>query len=146
LYVLKEKIQVQPSQDNHEDIMVKNLEKGLTITSSTPQQYTKTHKNKIQEKSKHIKCSRMGHIASHCPTKHKTQETLSKKKRGSSGECATNVERRDIWPILAQMLQRAVALTVTGQIGTLDRSDLCLPWQPSFKAAKQGKPLLPEQG
>jgi hypothetical protein len=73
--VLKENSQVQPSQDNHED-MVKKLEKGSTITSSTPQQHTKTHKDKIQEKSKG------GHIKScHCPTKHKTQELLSKKSR-----------------------------------------------------------------
>jgi hypothetical protein len=49
--VLKEKIKVQPSQDNRED-MVKKLEKGSTVTSSTPQQHTMTHKNKIQEKSK----------------------------------------------------------------------------------------------
>jgi predicted nuclease with TOPRIM domain len=36
LYVLKEKSKVQPSQDNHED-MVKKLEKGSTVASSTPQ-------------------------------------------------------------------------------------------------------------
>jgi hypothetical protein len=35
LYVLKEKSKVQPSHDNHED-MVKKLEKGSTIASSTP--------------------------------------------------------------------------------------------------------------
>jgi predicted transcriptional regulator len=34
LYVLKEKNKVHPSQDNCED-MVKKLEKGSTITSST---------------------------------------------------------------------------------------------------------------
>jgi hypothetical protein len=51
LYVLKEKSKVQPSQDNCED-MVKKLEKGSTVTSSTPQPHTMTHKNKIQEKSK----------------------------------------------------------------------------------------------
>jgi Golgi nucleoside diphosphatase len=42
---------VQPSQDNREDMM-KKLEKGSTVTSSTPQQLTMTHKNKIQEKER----------------------------------------------------------------------------------------------
>jgi hypothetical protein len=51
LYVLKKKSKMWPSQDNRED-MVKKLEKGSTVTSSTPQQHTMTHKNKIQEKSK----------------------------------------------------------------------------------------------
>jgi hypothetical protein len=56
---------VQPSQDNRED-MVKKLEKGSTVTSSTPQQHTMTHKNKIQEKSK------FGNVKSqYRPTKHK---------------------------------------------------------------------------
>jgi hypothetical protein len=59
--------------------MVKKLEKGSTLASSTPQQHRKTHKNKIQEKSKD------GHIKSqHHPTKHKAQESLSKKPRSSS--------------------------------------------------------------
>jgi hypothetical protein len=47
LYVLKEKSKIQPSQDNCED-MVKKLEKGSTMTSSTPQQHTMIHKNKIR--------------------------------------------------------------------------------------------------
>jgi hypothetical protein len=59
--------------------MVKKLEKGSTIASSTPQQHTKTRKNKIQEKSK------VGHNKSqHCPSKKKAQESLSKKPRSSS--------------------------------------------------------------
>jgi hypothetical protein len=73
LYVLKEKSKVQPSQDNCED-MVKKLEKGSTVTSSTPQQHTMTHKNKIQGKSK------IGQDKSqYRPIKHKAQESLSKK-------------------------------------------------------------------
>jgi hypothetical protein len=72
-YVLKEKSKVQPSQDNHED-MVKKLEKGSTVTSSTPQQHTMTQKNKIQDKSK------VGQVKSqYRPTKHKEQESLSNK-------------------------------------------------------------------
>jgi hypothetical protein len=68
---------VQPSQDNRED-MVKKLEKGSTITCSTPQQHTSTHKHKIQEKSK------VGQVKSqHRPTKHKAQESFSKKPRSS---------------------------------------------------------------
>jgi hypothetical protein len=59
--------------------MVKKLEKGSTVASLTPQQQTKTHKNRIQEKSK------VGHSKSlHYPTKHKTQEPLSKKPRSSN--------------------------------------------------------------
>jgi hypothetical protein len=78
LYVLKEKSKMQPSQDNHE-YMVKKLEKGSTVTSSIPQQHTMTHKNKIQEKSK------VGQVKSqYRPTKHKAQESLSKKPRSSN--------------------------------------------------------------
>jgi hypothetical protein len=78
LYVLKEKSKVQPSQGNRED-MVKKLEKGSTIVSSTSQQHTKTHKNKIQEKGK------VGQDKSqHHPTKHKAQEPLSEKPRSSN--------------------------------------------------------------
>jgi hypothetical protein len=78
LYVLKEKSKVQPSQDNHED-MVKKLEKGSTVTSSIPKQHTITHKNKIQEKSK------VGRAKSqYRPIKHKAQESLSKKPRSSN--------------------------------------------------------------
>jgi hypothetical protein len=59
--------------------MVKKLEKGSTATSSTPQQHTTSHKNKIQEKSK------IGKIKPQCrPTKHKAQESLSKKPRNSN--------------------------------------------------------------
>jgi hypothetical protein len=78
LYVLKEKSKVQPSQDNHED-MVKKLEKGSTVTSSTPQQHIMTHKNKIQEKSKVEQVK-----SQYRPIKHKTQESLSKKPRSSN--------------------------------------------------------------
>jgi hypothetical protein len=76
LYVLKEESQVQPPQDNR-DNMVNKLEKGSTITSSTPQQHIKINKSKIQEKDK-------WHATSHCPTKLKAQETISKKRRRST--------------------------------------------------------------
>ena len=84
---LKEKSKVQPSQDNRTN-MVKKLERGSNVTSSTPQQQIKNNKNKIQVKNRfeHIKCyqcSKMGHFASHCPTKLKAQEIISKK-HGSS--------------------------------------------------------------
>jgi hypothetical protein len=78
LYMLKEKSKVQPSQDNRES-MVKKLEKESTATSSTPQQHTTSHKNKIQEKSK------IGQIKpQYRSIKHKTQESLSKKPRSSN--------------------------------------------------------------
>jgi hypothetical protein len=76
LYVLKEESQVQPPQDNR-DNRVKELEKGSTVTSSTPQQHIKINKSKIQEKEK-------GHATSHCPTKLKAQETIPKKRRRST--------------------------------------------------------------
>jgi hypothetical protein len=115
LYVLKEKSKVQPSQDNCED-MVKKLKKGLTDTSSTPQQHTKTHKNKIQEKSK------IGHIKSqHRPTKHKSQESLSKKPRSSHKwrvcyKCREKGHSAYMWPS-----------TTTGSGTYCDRSDWCMP-------------------
>jgi hypothetical protein len=59
--------------------MVKKLEKGSTATISTPQKYTTSHKNKIQEKSE------IGQIKpQYRPIKHKTQESLSKKSRSSN--------------------------------------------------------------
>jgi hypothetical protein len=76
LYVLKEESQVQPPQDNCDDV-VKKLEKGSTVTSSTSQQHIKINKSKIQEKEKR-------HGTSHCPTKFKAQETISKKRRRST--------------------------------------------------------------
>jgi hypothetical protein len=76
LYVLKDESQVQPPQDNH-DNMVKKLEKGLKVTNSTPQQHIKINKSKIQEKEK-------GHATSQCSTKLKAQETISKKRRRST--------------------------------------------------------------
>jgi hypothetical protein len=74
--VLKEESQVQPSQNNHDDV-VKKLEKGSTVTSSTPQQHIKIIKGNIQAK-------KTGHDTPHCPTKLKAQETISKKKRRST--------------------------------------------------------------
>jgi hypothetical protein len=59
--------------------MVKKLEKGSTVTSSTPQQHTMTHKNKIQENNK------VGQAKSqYRQTKAKAQESLSKKPRSSN--------------------------------------------------------------
>jgi hypothetical protein len=76
--VLKEKSKMQPSQDNREDI-VKKLEKGSTVTSSTLQQHTMIHKNNIQEKRK------VGQVKSqYCPIKHKALGSLSKKPRSSN--------------------------------------------------------------
>jgi hypothetical protein len=89
LYVLKEKSKVQPSQDNRE-YMLKKLEKGSTVTSSTPQQHTMTHKNKIQEKSK------VGHVKSQYrppSTRHKSHSPRSLE-APTSGGCATSAERR----------------------------------------------------
>jgi hypothetical protein len=77
LYVLKKESQVQPSQDNRDDV-VKKLEKGSTVTSSTPQQHIKIIKSNIQEKKR-------GHGTPHCPAKLEAQETISRKKKRSTG-------------------------------------------------------------
>jgi hypothetical protein len=115
LYVLKEKSKVQPSQDNRED-MVKKLEMGSTVTSSTPQQYAMTHKNKIQEKSK------VGQVKSqYRPTKHKAQESFYKKPRSSNKwrvcyKCREKGHFTDSCP------------SVKMSCGTdRDRSDRCMP-------------------
>jgi hypothetical protein len=76
LYVFKEESQVQPSQDNRDDV-AKKIEKGSTVTSSTPQQHIKIIKGNIQAK-------KTGHDTPHRPTKLKAQETISKKKRRST--------------------------------------------------------------
>jgi hypothetical protein len=134
LYVLKEKSKVQPSQDNRED-MVKKLEKGSTVTSSTPQQHTMTHKNKIQEKSK------VGQVKSqNRPIKHKAQESLSKKHRSSNKwrvcyKCREKGHFADSFPN-----------AIMGRGTDRDRSDRCRPGQPHLKQTRQGRPLLQEQG
>ena len=69
---LKGKEQVRPSQDNR-DSVVKKLEKGSNITSSTPQQDQKSIKHKIPRKKSlgHIKCYR------NCQIKPDEEERLS---------------------------------------------------------------------
>jgi hypothetical protein len=115
LYVLKEKIKVQPSQDNRED-MVKKLEKGSTVTSSSPKQHTMNHKNKIQKKSK------VGQAKSQYRSiKNKAQESLSKKPRSSKKwrvcyKCREKGHFADTYP------------NATMGSGTdRDRSDRCMP-------------------
>jgi hypothetical protein len=141
LYMLKDKSKVQHSQDNCED-MVKKLEKGSTVTSSTPQQHTKTHKHKIQEKSK------VGHIKSqHCPTKHKAQESLSKKPRSSNK-----------WKVCYKCREKghfadACPSTTMGGGTDRDQSDQCMPpvrpvpaRQPHLKETRQRRLRHQEQG
>jgi DNA repair exonuclease SbcCD ATPase subunit len=133
LYVLKEKSEVQPSQDNRES-MVKKLEKESTATRSTPQQHTMTHKNKIQEKSKVGQSKSQYH-----PIKYKTQESLSKKPRNSNKwrvcyKCREKGHFTDSCP------------NATVGSGTdRDRSDRCQPGQAHFKQTRQGSHLLQEQ-
>ena len=82
---LKGKEQVRPSQDNR-DSVVKKLEKGSNITSSTHQQDQKSIKHKIPRKKslKHIKCYRClekGHYARNCQIKPYEEERLSRSQR-----------------------------------------------------------------
>jgi hypothetical protein len=115
LCVLKEKSQVQPSQDNRES-MVKKLEKGSTVTRSIPQQHTMTHRNMIQEKSK------IGQIKSqYRPIKYMTQESLSRKPRSSNKwrvcyKCREKGHFADSCPS-----------ATTGSGTDRDRSDRCNP-------------------
>jgi hypothetical protein len=95
---------------------VKKLEKGSTVTSSIPQQHTMIHKNKIQEKSK------VGQVKSQYRlTKHKAQESLSKKPRSSNKwrvcyKCRENGH-------LANSCPNATMGSGTDR----DRSDRCMP-------------------
>jgi hypothetical protein len=125
LYVLKEKNKVQPSQDNRED-MVKKLENGSIVASSTSHQHAKTHKHKIQEKSK------VGHTKiQHHPTKHKAQESLSKKPRSSNKwRVCYKCREKGHFADATQIQQWAVALTMTGQTGACHRSNRCRPGLP----------------
>jgi hypothetical protein len=125
LYVLKEKSKVQPSQENRESMVMK-LHKGSTVTSSTPQQHTTSHKNKIQEKSE------IGQInPQYRPIKHKAQESLSKKPRSSNKwrvcyKCREKGHFADSYP-----------KATMGSGTDHDRSDRCRPGQPT--SSKQGK-------
>ena len=82
---LKGKDQVRPSQDNR-DFVVKKLEKGSDITSSTFQQDHKSIKHKIPRKKSlgYIKCYRClekGHYARNYQIKPNEEERLSRSQR-----------------------------------------------------------------
>jgi hypothetical protein len=101
LYVLKEESQVQPSQDNHDD-MVKKLEKGSTITSSTPQQHIKIIKGNIQEKKKDMAL----HIAP--PRSRLKKQSPRRKEDQLEGDCVIYAKRR---VTRLRMAHRRAALT-----------------------------------
>jgi hypothetical protein len=82
---------VQPSQDNCEN-MVKKLLKGSTVTcAKLPQinlktSYQKVDKDKINKKA-HVKwfeCSTLGHLSSECPNKRNDQAKPSRRQRSLS--------------------------------------------------------------
>jgi hypothetical protein len=88
---LKGKGHVQPSQDNC-DHMVKNLQKGSTITYAKLSQinlktsYQKVDKLKIKKKA-HVKCfecSTLGHFSPECPNKKSDQAKPSRRQRSLS--------------------------------------------------------------
>jgi dsDNA-specific endonuclease/ATPase MutS2 len=88
---LKGKYHMQPSQDNH-DNMVKKLEKGSTVTCAKMSQinvkisYSKVDKIEIKKKT-HVKCFEcltLGHFSSECPNKKNDQPKLSKRQRSLS--------------------------------------------------------------
>jgi hypothetical protein len=75
----------QPSQDNR-DHMVKNLEKGSTVTCAKLSQinlktsYQKVDKTRIKKKA-HVECSTLGHFSSDCPNKKNDQAKLFRRQR-----------------------------------------------------------------
>jgi hypothetical protein len=88
---LKGKGNVQPSQDNHEN-MVKKFDKGSTITCAKLPQinlkifYEKVDKAKIKKKA-HVKCfecSTLGYFSSECPNKKSDQAKFSRRQRSLS--------------------------------------------------------------
>jgi hypothetical protein len=87
----KDKVHVQPSQDNR-DNMVNKLEKGSVVThAKLPQidlkkSYKKFNKPKIKKKShvKSFECSTIEHFASKCPNKKDNQAKLSRRQRSLS--------------------------------------------------------------
>ena len=70
---LKSKCQVQPSQDNRDD-MVKKLEKGSNLTTSAPQQGQSKRKSLVQ-----VKKPNMGQKEFTCPMQPKNKTKLSRK-------------------------------------------------------------------
>jgi hypothetical protein len=88
---LKGKDHVQPSRDNC-DHMVKNLEKGSTITCAKLPQinlktcYQNVVKLKIKKKAhvKCLECSTLRHFSSECPNKKSDQAKLSRRQRSLS--------------------------------------------------------------
>jgi hypothetical protein len=87
LYLLKGESQVQPSQDNH-DNMVKKLEKGSTVARSTPQQHIKINKSKIQEKEKGMPL----HITP--PSSRLKKQSPRREEDQPEGDCAIYAKRR----------------------------------------------------
>ncbi|TVT98144.1 hypothetical protein EJB05_56576, partial [Eragrostis curvula] len=86
LRVLKAKGHVQPSQDNHDD-MVKKLEKGSTVTcakspcNKLKKIHDKGNKQTLKKKAQVMcfECSSMGHFGSECPSKKHGETTLSRR-------------------------------------------------------------------
>jgi hypothetical protein len=88
---LKGKHNVQPYQDNREN-MVKNIEKGsIIICAKLPQINLKTSYQKVDKanikKKAHVKCfecSTLAHFSSECPNKKSDQAKLSRRQRSLS--------------------------------------------------------------
>jgi hypothetical protein len=123
---LKGKHYVQPSQDNR-DHMVKELEKGSTITSVKLSQinlktfYQKVDKTKIKNKA-HVKCfecSTLGHFSSECPNKKMIKQNSLEDKEAYLREGALPVKKR---PQYGSLSKRR---SIEASLPKLD----CLVWQ-----------------
>jgi len=118
---LKSKGQVQPSQDNR-DNMVKKLEKGSNLTTSAPQQGQAKGKNLVQ-----VKKSNMGHKVSTCPMKfkNKTKPSRKEKQRARTRLCFRCKEKGHL--IAACPIQQSeVRSGLTGQTGWCPESPTSL--------------------
>ena len=109
---LKSKVQVKPSQDNH-DYLVKKLEKGSNLTTSAPRQGQAKVKSLVQSKE-----STMEHNSSTCSMKFKNKIKLSRKEkyRAKTRVCFRCKEKGHL--IAACPIQQSeVRSGLTGQTG-----------------------------
>jgi len=106
---LKSKGQVQPSQDNRDD-MVKKLEKGSNLTTSAPQQGQSKRKSLVQ-----VKKSNMGQKGSTrlMQPKNKTKPSRKEKQRAKTKACFKCKEKGHLIAV-CYVLQNETKSDLTG--------------------------------
>jgi hypothetical protein len=145
LYVLKEKRKVQPSQDNREETWWRILRRDQPSLAQLLNNIQRPTRTRFKKRAR---LGTKGPNIAQPSWRHKNQSPRSLEAQ-TSGECATSADRRVTLPIIAQVQQWAVALTVNGQTSAChrsDRSDRCRPGLPPLKQTSQTRYLLQEQG